>query len=68
MLKKYALLIGIIVLKFIIQFNLVNPAYELQRDEFLHIDQGKHLAAGFISVPPLTALLRFLHSQHYNRG
>ncbi|HRD57842.1 MAG TPA: glycosyltransferase family 39 protein [Ferruginibacter sp.] len=60
MLKKYALLIGIIVLKFIIQFNLVNPAYELQRDEFLHIDQGKHLAAGFISVPPLTALQSWL--------
>lgn len=60
MLKKYALLVFFILLKFLIQFNLVNPIYNLQRDEYLHIDQGRHLAAGFLSVPPLTSLQSWL--------
>ncbi|HEX9152837.1 MAG TPA: glycosyltransferase family 39 protein, partial [Flavobacterium sp.] len=29
--------------------------YELQRDEFLHLDQAHHLAWGYISVPPVTS-------------
>ena len=39
---------------------VVNPVYELHRDEFLHLDQANHLAAGFISVPPLTSWIAFL--------
>jgi len=31
--------------------------YELQRDAFLYIAQGEHLAWGYLSVPPLTAFL-----------
>ncbi|HSB93603.1 MAG TPA: glycosyltransferase family 39 protein, partial [Flavitalea sp.] len=27
----------------------------LHRDEFLHLDQGHHIAWGFVSVPPLTS-------------
>ena len=30
--------------------------YELQRDEYLYLDYGRHLAWGYIEVPPLTAL------------
>ncbi|MVN75351.1 glycosyl transferase [Hymenobacter sp. HMF4947] len=30
--------------------------YELQRDEYLYLDYGHHLAWGYIEVPPLTAL------------
>ena len=55
-LTDYWILITLVVLKFILQFALVNPVYELQRDEFLHLNQASHLAWGFISVPPFTAL------------
>ena len=47
----------IIVLKMIVQYVVVNPVYELHRDEFLHLDQANHLAVGFISVPPFTSLV-----------
>jgi 4-amino-4-deoxy-L-arabinose transferase-like glycosyltransferase len=54
--KKYYLLLILIILKFIIQYAALSPVYELQRDEFLHIDQASHLAFGFQSVPPLISL------------
>ncbi|MDP4189851.1 MAG: glycosyltransferase family 39 protein, partial [Bacteroidota bacterium] len=54
---RYWILIFLLLLKFILQFMLVNPVYELHRDEFLHLDQADHLAFGFISVPPFTALV-----------
>ncbi|MFT3981224.1 MAG: glycosyltransferase family 39 protein [Ferruginibacter sp.] len=60
MIKKYALLIFIILLKFIIQLQLVHPVYDLQRDEYLHLDQARHLAAGYISVPPLNSWVAWL--------
>jgi hypothetical protein len=53
---RYWILIIIIAIKLVLQFKLVNPVYELHRDEFLHLDQANHLAFGFISVPPLTSL------------
>lgn len=42
------------------QYLLIDPAYDLQRDEFLHVDQGKHLAWGYISVPPVTSWISWL--------
>ncbi len=55
--KRYWILLIIVTIKLVLQFAIVNPAYELHRDEFLHLDQGNHLAFGFISVPPLSSLL-----------
>ena len=55
--KKIALLLFFVVLKIVLQFSLVHPVYQLHRDEYLHIDQGRHLAAGYLSVPPLTGIL-----------
>ena len=52
-LKKYGILVLLILIKFVMQFIVINPVYELHRDEFLHLDQAFHPAAGFISVPPL---------------
>jgi len=54
---NYWVLILLVAIKFILQSIVVNPVYELQRDEFLHLDQANHLAFGFISVPPLTSLI-----------
>lgn len=48
------------ILKLILQHLLINPAYDLQRDEYLHLDQGKHLAWGYISVPPFTSWISYL--------
>lgn len=53
---NYWILLVFVALKLVLQFVLVNPIYELHRDEFLHLNQANHLAFGFISVPPLTSL------------
>lgn len=53
--KKTYILIVFIVLKFALQWLVLSPEYELQRDEFLHLDQANHLAWGYFSVPPVTS-------------
>lgn len=47
------LLFGIV--KLLVHF-LTNTNYELQRDAFMYIDLGNHLAWGFHSVPPSIAV------------
>lgn len=42
------------------QYNLVSPEYDLQRDEYLHLDQANHLAWGYESVPPFTSWISFV--------
>lgn len=54
------ILVGFILLKFILQYLLYNPHYELQRDEYLHLDQAEHLAWGFQSVPPVTSWIAYI--------
>lgn len=58
--KNTLILFVFILLKFVLQYLLINPAYELQRDEYLHLDQGRHLAWGYISVPPATSWISYL--------
>lgn len=58
--KKNFVLCCFILLKFILQYYLIDSCYDLQRDEFLHLDQAHHLAAGFQSVPPFTSWISFL--------
>lgn len=58
--KENTALWGYILLKFFMQYLLVDSSYELQRDEFLHLDQGNHLAWGYISVPPVTSWISFV--------
>lgn len=53
--KEAIVLFGFIILKFLLQFILISPEYELHRDEYLHLDIGHHLAWGYQSVPPFTA-------------
>jgi hypothetical protein len=53
--KKTIILISFIALKFLLQFLVLSPEYDLQRDEYLHLDQGNHLAWGYYSVPPFTS-------------
>ncbi|PVH23959.1 glycosyltransferase family 39 protein [Sphingobacterium corticibacter] len=58
--RNNLILIGFILLKFIIQYTLIGSEYELQRDEFLHLDQANHLAWGYTSVPPVTSWISYL--------
>ena len=58
--KNYWILLLLVAVKMVLQMIVVNPVYELHRDEFLHLDQANHLAAGYISVPPLTSWVSFL--------
>ncbi|TDQ16457.1 dolichyl-phosphate-mannose-protein mannosyltransferase [Algoriphagus boseongensis] len=53
--KGTYLLFVFILAKFALQYLAVHPDYDLQRDEFLHLDQAKHLAWGYLSVPPFTS-------------
>lgn len=58
--NKNYVLIGFLVLKFILEYSLIHPVYDLQRDEYLHLDQAHHLAWGFTSIPPLTSWISWL--------
>lgn len=58
--KRSLILLGFIIAKFILQYLLISPAYDLQRDEYLHLDQANHLAWGYISVPPVTSWISFI--------
>jgi len=57
MTKRLIILTCFIIAKFLLQYLLYNPAYDLQRDEYLYLDQANHLAWGYLSVPPLTSWL-----------
>lgn len=58
--KTTIILLGFIVLKFVIQYLLVNPVYDLHRDEYLYLDQADHLAWGYVSIPPLNSWIAFI--------
>jgi Dolichyl-phosphate-mannose-protein mannosyltransferase len=60
MTKKTLLLFGFIVLKFLLQYALIISDYDLQRDEYLHLDQAHHLSMGFLSVPPFTSWVSYI--------
>jgi hypothetical protein len=53
--KREVILTCFILAKFLLQYILYNPAYDLQRDEYLYLDQANHLAWGYVSVPPVTS-------------
>lgn len=46
------LLAILLLAKIFIQYLIVNPLYDLHRDEYLHLDMANHLAGGYLSVPP----------------
>lgn len=47
-------------IKFILPYLLQHPMYELHRDEMLYLEQGNHLAWGFMEVPPLLSFFAML--------
>jgi hypothetical protein len=49
------ILLLFVLTKFVLHYIIIDPVYDLHRDEYLHLDQGKHLAWGYLSVPPFTS-------------
>ena len=60
MTKKSLLLLAFIIFKFVLQYTLISSDYDLQRDEYLHLDQAHHLAWGYMSVPPFTSWISYI--------
>lgn len=58
--RQYWILLLLVVVKICLQFVFVSPTYDLHRDEFLHLDQAFHPAAGYISVPPFSSWMSAL--------
>lgn len=54
------LIIILAIIKFGLPFLLQHPVYELHRDEFLYLEQGHHLAWGYMEVPPMLSWLAYL--------
>jgi 4-amino-4-deoxy-L-arabinose transferase-like glycosyltransferase len=54
---RYRLPIILSVIKFLLPFVLQHPLYQPHRDELLYLEEGNHLAWGFMEIPPLLGLL-----------
>lgn len=53
----WALIFLLAIIKFALPYYLQHPVYELHRDEFLYLEQGHHLAWGYMEVPPMLSWL-----------
>ena len=51
--------LGFAIAKFVIHLY-TNNLYGLHRDEYLYIDEGKHMDWGFMEVPPFTPFLAWI--------
>ncbi|MEA5425612.1 glycosyltransferase family 39 protein [Arcicella lustrica] len=60
MFKKSLILCCFIIFKFVLQSTLIDSGYDLHRDEYLHLDQARHLAWGYLSVPPVTSWFSYI--------
>jgi 4-amino-4-deoxy-L-arabinose transferase-like glycosyltransferase len=62
------IVIGLLaLLKFLIPFIFIHPAFELQRDEYLYYQQGQHLDLGYLENPPLLSYLGWISSWFGNK-
>lgn len=58
--STWLLILILAIIKFAIPFLLQHPVYELHRDEFLYLEQGHHLAWGYMELPPMLSWLAWL--------
>ena len=49
------ILVSLMAVKIAAQCFLIHPSFDLQRDEYLHLDLANHPAWGYMSVPPVTS-------------
>src|SRR5450432_694602 len=48
------------LIRIVIPYLLQSPVYQPQRDEFLYLAEGHHLAFGFMEVPPMLSIFAWL--------
>lgn len=60
MAKNNRLLYFLAFIGIIIPYLLQHPVYEPHRDELLYLAEGRHLAFGFMEVPPMLSLFSWL--------
>lgn len=48
------------LLKFILPFFIQNSSYEPHRDEFLYLAEARHMAFGYLEVPPMMSVFAYL--------
>ena len=58
--KENILIILLVVTKFILPFILQHPLYEPQRDEFLYLAEARHMAWGYMEIPPLLSVFGWI--------
>ncbi len=58
--KNNRLLYLLALVKIIIPYLLQSSVYQPQRDEFLYLAEGHHLAFGFMEVPPMLSIFAWL--------
>ena len=58
--REYRLLYLFALLKLLLPFFLQNGVYEPHRDEFLYLAEGRHMAWGYMEVPPLLSVFAWL--------
>ncbi len=54
------LIYALALVKFILPFLLQHSAYEPHRDEFLYLAEARHLAWGYLELPPVLSVLSFI--------
>lgn len=54
------ILFALMAAKVAAQYFLIHPSFDLQRDEYLHLDLANHPAWGYMSVPPVTAWIAMI--------
>lgn len=58
--KTNRLLYLLALVKIVIPYLLQNAVYQPQRDEFLYLAEGQHLAFGYMEVPPMLSVFAWL--------
>lgn len=54
--QEWNILFIFVVLKLLIHF-IFNANYEFHRDEYLYLDEARHLNWGYMEVPPMIAVI-----------
>jgi len=53
-------ILALAIIKFLLPYLLQSNYYEPQRDEFLYLAEGRHLAWGYMEVPPMLSIFAWL--------
>ncbi len=48
------------IIRFVLPFLLIDASYELHRDEYLYLEEGRHLAWGYMEIPPMLPVFSWL--------